>query len=60
MIVAAASQMESVGPSWPFVVAAVWLLFLTVEYVMYRRAAPDPDPSYTQLDCWDGLDSRID
>lgn len=25
-----------------------------------RRAKPDPDPQWSQLDCWDGLDSRTD
>lgn len=46
-------------PLWFFIPFAVILWTLLIVLVI-RSAQPDPDPQYTQLDCWDGLDSRTD
>jgi hypothetical protein len=46
-------------PVWFFIPAFVVLMVAWI-VVEIRNAPVDPDPRWSQLDCWDGLDSRTD
>lgn len=46
-------------PLWFFIPAFI-VTTVTWFAIEIRHAKPDPDPQWSQLDCWDGLDSRID
>lgn len=46
--------------SWPAFLVIAPILWVSLLVVVFRSAAPDPDPEYSRLDCLDGLDSRTD
>lgn len=46
----------------PLIPGLIFAALALVAWVVIElhHATPDPDPTYSRLDCLDGLDSRID